>query len=111
MKLLWENHNSYSSFDAQTVELSSNDYDFVDIYFRFFASESTETGKIILSKRILNGSNSKIDYITYIGGVLLDVRQVNCLTSCKVTFENASRNNTERNDLLIPYKVYGGKFN
>lgn len=111
MKLLWENHNPYSSFDAKTVELSSNDYDFVDIYYRFFASESTESGRIIASKRILNGSNSRLDYISYSGEVLLDERHVNCQIIGKVTFGNANRNSTTRNDILIPYKIYGGKFN
>ena len=110
MKLLWENPNSYSTFDAQTVELSSNDYDFVDIYYRFFASESTETGKIILCKRTLKGSNSRLDYITYIGGTILDVRNVDCRTIGRITFGNANRNNETRNDILIPYKIYGCKF-
>ena len=110
MKLLWENHNSYSSFDAQTVELSSNDYDFVDIYFRFYASETTESRKTVLHTRILNGTNGVLFYASYPNYACVDTRMVDCQTNGKIIFYNASRNGTTRNDILIPYKIYGGKF-
>lgn len=114
--LLWENTNNLN-FAAQTITLSSDDYDYLEVYYA-----TSDTKKIIevtsckalkgvpfALKDVLVGSN-------YIGTARRSVSFTsdtelsigNCIRGDMA--ESSSYKYTTDNKRSFPYKIYGGKF-
>lgn len=60
--ILWRNSNPTADFAAQTITLSSNDYDMLEVFYR---SGSTASGDyMVLSERVIKGYSFQMDFFS-----------------------------------------------
>ena len=109
--LLYENDLSSNTFDAQTITIENDDYDYYELYLVYAKEE-----KALIYSRCLKNAN------VYAGQVFttskgLTVYQRNCVHSeGSFYFENCvkqiagSTTTTTVNNVLLPYKIYGCKW-
>ena len=114
-QVLWTNPNPTSPFTGQTITLSNNDYDYIDIIFNNYINRDTYT-----TVRIYNISgNFEIDVLfNYQGSVYVGSRYAQFTDNGnKIAFEVAfgkeagtSGNVTEQSSWAVPYKIIGYKY-
>lgn len=117
LKLLWKNPNPNNSFGAQTITLSSSDYDYLIFLCRF------QSGMQIISQITLKGCGTLFgvgwDYNggsgnTYYSAGFRRTFSRNSDTSfsvsdCYIRQGSSTTNYTNSNN-IVPLYVYGGKF-
>lgn len=109
MTKLWENSNPSINFDAQTIQLSSSNYDLLLVIARYATTlgdnvsniSSGNSGYIIFG---LAGSNGPANYSRIYG---VNGNQVT-FGNCEMSAHNAPSKVTA-NNALIPYQIYGIK--
>lgn len=110
MKLLWENPNTTQAFAAQTVTLSSMDWDFLLVV--------AGTASIILKKGVTT-TNTISTSFAYSSRMIIDTRMVHLDTNNNVVFESEYRiqqtssgsgvTTTQNDSYVIPIAIYGIK--
>ena len=116
MVKLWENENPTSSFAAQTITLSSADYDYLIWFYGFYTSNLWQTSSIVLKTDKISLFVSRDHGISgtyYSGNYWRDITTSNYkdfdITTCSIKYGNNTSTPTS-NSYLIPLAVYGGKF-
>ena len=105
--ILWENNSPVSSFTEQTIQLSSDNYDFLEFYFAYNNDDAIE---------YLNG------FKTYMGnGLIANLRgytsdaslrrKVEYIDTTHYKIYSAYSGNSTDNSCLIPIYVVGYKIN
>jgi hypothetical protein len=117
LNILWSNPNPTNNFSAQSITLSSNDYDYLIFVCRF------QSGNDLVSQFTLKNYGAIFgigwDYnggsgITYYSAGYRRTFAYSSDTSysasdCYVRYSNSS-SNTIVNNYIVPLFVYGGKF-
>lgn len=112
LKLLWENSAPTTSFAAQTINLASDDYDYLEIYF--ITGATGASANLIKCEKCLKGygttltvpssydsdAMNMIRTLTYVSDTQLSANSTVCSYSAV----------TNTDAYIIPYKIYGGKF-
>lgn len=100
-RLLWENKSPTSSFSAQTITLSSSDYNLLLVVFKYDTS-TNETGTMLVysgnSFRLAgaNGSNSRVGS-----------RKFFITDTTHYSVDDGYWNGSKSNADIIPWKIYG----
>ena len=105
-KVLWENQ-TLRSFNPQTINLSSNDYDFLIIYIFRNPTLDLKT----LTTRIEKNKQGEILYTDYFSNEVRVFSRVATVGTNTITFDDCFINGTANNAILIPYKIVGCKYN
>ena len=110
MKLLWENPNTTQAFAAQTVTLSSADWDFLLVV--------AGTASIILKKGVTTLNAMSVPF-AYSSRMIIDTRQLHLDANNNVVFESAYRIQqtsagsaitiAQNDSFIIPVAIYGIK--
>lgn len=112
LKVLWENPNSSVVFTAQTIALSSSDYDYLIMEGKFhtgtnmwFSTTVSKGNSICLSASEMGSNYVRIvtRRVNYISDTLLEVGVG------KAAYFTSSSQMSEDNGYCIPTKVYGGR--
>ena len=115
MELLWENENPQDDFNAQTINVNIQDYNFIGILVGY----SSAGGKLhIFAKKMLDGSFAN-DYISYIyvasNKWYISSRRI-YMGENNIRFEDTYRGDTTtidsiytHNSIIKPLKIYGIK--
>ena len=106
LKLLWTNPNPSSSFSAQTITLSSSDYDYL-ICFYNFASDNTTDRNFRMSTMALKGYNMRclLTARKYAG-----YRELTYVSDTSYSVGNGAYSDTTDAKYAVPIQIYGGKF-
>ena len=104
MTLLWENPNTTQTFAAQTVTLSSADYDFL----LFITNYSTSVASNFFTTITKKGSNSIIGGAS---GSEAKVRDVTYVSATSLSISQGYKGATTDNTVAIPVAIYGMKKN
>lgn len=100
-QILWTNQSPTSNFATQTITLSSNDYDILEIYYSM-ASNNTYVG----SQKFIKGSNTRIMYNTS----ALNIRFRNIIYLSDKSYSISSGTGDGGSDAdLIPLYIVGYK--
>lgn len=102
---LWENPEPTATFPAQTVNLSSANY---DVYEVFYKARSNETSVSLLSARSLKGYGTELNTAFITNSTILQ-RAVTCISDTELQFGNAYYGTTEKNAYVKPIKIIGYK--
>ena len=101
-KILWTNPDPQKSFTAQTITLSSNDYDILEIYFDIYIDTN-----LINCNKFVKGTGTRLSYVTTsTNNIYRNITRVN---DKKYSVENATSNSGTVNDNLIPRYIIGYK--
>lgn len=107
-KLLWTNSSPSSSFAAQTITLSSDDYDLLKIFYKKTDSENN-----LSSVEIIKGYDTDLGYID--DSCVLFSRHMESATDTSIEFDGASRlmpgsaTTVADNSRCIPVYIVGYK--
>lgn len=101
MKLLWENPNTTQAFAAQTVTLSSADYDLILVTTSFKNTSSVVRVSSVITEKGVGGISSASTY----------TRGFEFGSNTAVRFNDGYDGNTRDNTVLIPIAIYGIKKN
>ncbi|MBQ9990196.1 MAG: hypothetical protein IJP31_04550 [Lachnospiraceae bacterium] len=116
MKLLWNNPNPTATFATQTITLSSDDYDYLKIFYRYNTAYNRD-----LSIDVLKGDSGELNscYVTATGFGLI-TRHLTYVSDTEYTVSNhmsatattAPSVSTAMNGVggCIPLAIYGCKF-
>lgn len=117
LKVLWQNSSPTSSFSSQTVTLSSDDYDYLIVFYKFYG-----TGTQLSTELALKGFGAYLNIASdynagsatyYSAGYIRTMSRSSdtsfSFSSCYVRY-GSSTSRTEANSYLVPYAIYGGKF-
>ena len=114
--LLWENTNNLT-FAAQTITLSSDDYDYMEVFY--VTSNGTKIIEVSSCKVLKGLSFALKDVLTssdYLGTAR---RSVTFVSDTELSVGNCARGDAVStssyqyktdNKRIYPYKIYGGKF-
>lgn len=104
-KVLWENDSS--NFGAQTIELNSDDYDYVIIYaYRNASGDKVRTVSIVIEK----GKSAELVYSDYFGNAVRAWTRKAEVNNNAVAFTDGTINGSVTNTCLVPYKIVGCKY-
>lgn len=104
-KLLWENLSPNAAFVAQTITLSSDDYDALLIFYKYSYNANR-----CMSDMILKGFEGFLNISTYQGGQIHSFyRSIKFVNDISLVIENASDSGSANNNNVIPLKIYGIK--
>lgn len=101
--VLWENPNPTDSFAAQTITLSSDDY---EVYEIFYTGRGNTNG--LISARSIKGRGTELNS-AFVDGSLLFQRIVTYMSGTSLKFENAYYGTSVANGYIKPIKVIGYK--
>lgn len=115
MQILWENPNPKVEFPAQVITLSSDDYDFLDIY-----AYGVVNGTVVVHTRLLRGWNAVMhqpvgeaegEQLGYRMRTFNYYQSYTTYTIGSGLFKLAGTTTAAvvRNEVLIPYRVIGVK--
>lgn len=113
-KLLWSNSNPSTEFPAQTITLSSSDYDYIDIYYKYSNSANLQ----ITPLRLVKGNNGEMSFTdtssnsffkSFNRGIFYKTDTTYDIARCIQQSVNAT-SYIENNYTLIPLYIYSGKF-
>jgi hypothetical protein len=102
LRLLWENPTPTDSFAAQSITLSSGDYDFLLIVYRETISSTTYKSDIV-SK----GSNGILEFNVTSGSFYNDTRTFTYTSDTVLAFAAATVNGSSNNSAVVPLAIYG----
>ena len=109
--ILWKNPHPTDNFQAQTVELNSDDYDTIEITFLSFRNRGT----YFTRKYYYSNGNGELDAVfNYNGKVFVGTRLFLFISKTKITFEvsygtSLAENNSPHEDWIIPLQIVGYK--
>lgn len=104
-KILWTNPNPTSNFGAQTIQLSSTDYDVLEI---FYVTIKASTNQQVKSIRSIKGYNAILDY--YDGYSSKGALRTVSINGNQVTFSNSFYNSgTGSQNYCVPIYIVGYK--
>lgn len=106
LELLWENPSPTSSFPAQTITLSSNNYDYLIINPTLQTTIDGSTNSLILKKYPNKVVMSELTWINESLGISVRIVRIS-EDGLNVTFENVKTSND--NSILVPLSIYGVK--
>lgn len=113
--ILWTNPNITSSFESQTITLSSSDYDVLEIFYIDYTQENR-----VMSQRFIKGRNSLLNALfMYDGKMYMAERAISYTSDTSLTIGNSRKiidNNvivtpSIINSWLVPQCVIGYKTN
>jgi hypothetical protein len=110
--ILWTNPNPTSSFTSQTVTLSSDDYDMLEI---IYISESTGTlNRLLKTVKSLKGYNTILEITNPLGSTTpIRTRNVTYVSNTSLTFSDGYAGNvyplSTDNSKCIPLYIIGYK--
>lgn len=111
IKKLWENPNHTVDFNGQNVTFSNGDYDFLVFTFKGHRSNMSMLNAFTIKGEEANANFTFLDTNKLSGGVR-NCTYVNDTTyhisDCH--YQHAGGNEAVSNGLMVPYKIYGGKF-
>ena len=114
--LIWENEHPYDTFTAQSIDLLSSNYDYLEIEFAEWAgNEETNMTKVVKNKphrisEFFVPTDSKF---------IADTRRVEFTSEIKLSFSDGKRyqvfnNNSStvntNNNVVVPRKIFGIKY-
>lgn len=115
-KLLWFNPNPSVAFSSQNITLSSDDYDYLEIYFYDWLSGTNE--KCV---KVEKGKNILLDCIFYnnISDIYMGTRPISYISdtqytaqTCKALYGSSSVQLANQIDFVcVPIKILGYKYN
>ena len=115
--LLWENTNNLN-FAAQTITLSSGDYDYLEVFYA--TSDGAKIIEVSSCKALKGFSLAFQDVLATSTYSSVLRRSVTFVSETEFSVSNCIRNDTvinsqyqygkTDNKRLFPYKIYGGKF-
>lgn len=108
--ILWTNPSPTSTFNAQTITLSSNDYDVLEIYFAIDNSSANNVANV----KTIKGRNAVMSCLAPTATVSpLRVRKINYSTDISLNVETAyygtNSLSSTNNNYVIPLYVVGYK--
>ena len=114
-KILWTNPNPTSTFNAQTINLSSNDYDYLEVFYKDYM-----TNKLLMSERFYKGYGTTINFAgkrvladkTYVGNFIRNIVYVNDTTfdvSGATYIRDGETTSTSDERYNIPIYIVGHK--
>ena len=82
-KILWSNPETTSAFNAQTITLSSDEYDYLEVFYKDYM-----TNNLVMSERFFKGYGTTINFAgkrvladkTYVGNFIRNIVYVNDTT-------------------------------
>lgn len=102
-KKLWENPDPTIAFPAQTIELSTLDFDVYEIFYKYISSSNQ-----ISNVRSFKNCGSFLNLID--SGNNGAVRSINWISPNKLQINNANYyTHNVQNNVLVPVAVYGHK--
>lgn len=108
--VLWENTDVSAEFVAQTITLSSSDYDYLMIYtYRNYLAEGGGDIRTIIEMAEKNGSG-EITFSDYLEVTRAWNRRYFISDDIKVTFFDCLINQNTNNITLVSYKIIGCKY-
>ena len=114
--LLWENSVPTNLFVEQTVTLSSDDYDYLEIYYTILrpGTSGSSGGNMMKSEKMLKGFDTVLMHVTGSDHAVYNLaRVVTIISDTEIEFGSTTSSNTAIQTLdayIIPRKIYGGKF-
>lgn len=106
---LWTNPNPSLSFAAQTINLSSSDYDYLAFFCKRDASASGEVLKDIISK---DSTAIDIGFFLFTNNTIsLRWRYFAKTSDTQISASDGADNGTTNNNRCIPTKILGLKLN
>lgn len=110
MKLLWENSDPSSNFEAQRISLSSADYDLLLLIALNVKITSSEPHRQALSVISPKGQGFMLSWSAYGNNqVYSRVRQFYYVDDTHIDVGDNQQNGTNNNTDAIPYRIYGIK--
>lgn len=103
---LWINSSPTASFSGQTITLSSNDYDYLLIFYARTPSLRNEMYSCIVEA---NGTTELLHF-DYFNNVARAWSRAVEVSGTSVTFGDSTINGSTNNASLVPYKIMGGKY-
>lgn len=103
--LLWENADTTKSFAAQTITLSDSNYDYFEIYTIFANTGSSHD--IIFKYTLLRNHKTYAYFAQYDSSTIVCDRRKYTSNNKDIIIDNNLRNGATRNDVMIPYMIYG----
>lgn len=105
--ILWENSSPTSVFTAQTITLSSSDYDYIMLYYARTPASRNEVFCNILEKN----KDTELLYLDYFSGATRTwSRSAYIRNGTSVTFGECLINGSATNSGLVPQKIIGCKY-
>ena len=108
---LWVNPDSTIDFGAQDVDLSSSDYEYLEIYYKY-----TTGNNMIMSTKILKGYGALLNFgFAAAGGAQTFVRLMTRISDVKFNIGDCqyatgtTKSPTPANNVLVPLKIIGYK--
>lgn len=103
--LLWENADTTKSFAAQTITLPDSDYDYFEIYSVFATSGTSHN--VVFKHTLLKNHIAQLFFAQYeSGSTYCDKRRI-ISNNENISITDNDRNGSTRNDIMIPYMIYG----
>lgn len=104
---LWENSSPTSAFTAQTITLSSSDYDYIMLYYARTPASRNEAFCIVLEKN----KDTELLYSDFFNSeVRAWSRSAIIRNGTSVTFGECLINGSANNSGLVPQKIIGCKY-
>lgn len=105
--ILWTNPSVASNFGAQTIKLSSSDYNYLMIFYYRSPSTRTESMCCIVEKN----ADTELQYNDFFESYTrVWNRSVKITNGTDVTFGDNRINGGTNNLTLVPYKIIGCKY-
>lgn len=105
-KVLWENDNIIVDFAGQTITLSSDDYDYLMIFYYRNPSNRVETKGAIVEKN----KTTELQYFDFFSNNVRAWSRTAQVNKSTVIFSDSTINGGIQNHTLIPYKIIGCKY-
>lgn len=114
--LLWENSSPYSAFASTTIELSSSDYDFLEIYYNNYNNDGFKQLHCIKIPKGYNGMmnanfvNQNYIYVSMRAVTYTDATHLLIHSGLGRWLNGQSWTTETQNNTCIPFRVYGYKY-
>lgn len=110
--VLWTNLNPTSSFESQSIVLSSGDYNYLEIYFKTYIAQDN-----VKSVKVEKGQNAVLDCAFYYNSKnYMGTRQITYTDATHLSvgeghaiIQDDVLNNGVTNEWIIPIKIIGYK--
>lgn len=115
---LWENSNVYSDFSAKTINLSSTDYDYIELYYIDWQYKNVWASNV-LSVKIYKGESTVIpNYFIYNSQAYMGIRRCSIsnnggsvtFSACTTMIDGNRFAANENNSWCVPVRILGYKY-